>query len=149
MMRMPLQLNLRSPGREERGGLFFFYATHINRTSRNLRVRTRLGMAVKAVIFDAWGLVLKNNLKKSFIQFESSRGLPSNFLNESIRKSGSSMNLLYSGKINETDAQSRLEQEIASRGLKLSQNIDLIPFLKSIRSEIRVNGDVRDALQCG
>ena len=144
-LRACVQLCTSMHANSERGVPVFFPFLHTSIQEKKL---VCIGMAVKAVIFDAWSLVLKNNLSSAFINFESSRGLPKNFLNEMLRKSGCSMNLLYRGKINASDAQSRLEQEVASRGYKLSQNLDLVNFLTSIRSEIRVNGDVRDALQC-
>jgi hypothetical protein len=105
-------------------------------------------MAIKAVVFDAWGLVLKSNLASSFLQFEKAKGLPANFLRELGGKSGSSINLLYAGKIQVPEAHSRLEKEIISKGFKLSQDLDFTNFLNDFRSQIRVNGDVRDALQC-
>ncbi len=105
-------------------------------------------MALKAVVFDAWGLVLKSNLALSLSQFEKAKGLPVNFLRELGGKSGSSLNLLYAGKIQVPEAHSRLEKEISASGFKLSQNFDFTNFLKDFSSQIRVNGDVRDALQC-
>ena len=105
-------------------------------------------MAIRAVIFDAWGLVLKNNLNEKFLQFEKSKNLPSNFLSDLLGKAGSSMNLLYSGKIKLAEAQTLLEQEVSSRGLTVDPNLGFVSFLTDFRSQLRVNGDVRDALQC-
>ena len=110
----------------------------------------KIAHAFKGVVFGHWGVVATPQWSQHEEEWEAKNNIPVGTFRRLAGKQEGAMCDMLDGTIGTTEGGARLHSELSAEGIDLRalSNIDLTAQIRHLFQTARVNGDLRDALQC-
>lgn len=105
---------------------------------------------IKGVAFGCWDLVVKPLWAQHEQDWEMKKGIPAGTFRQLARKPGGTMRNMFDGHVGIQEGLPSLLKELSAEGIDVSSLMeeDVMTQVRNLVGSGRVNGDVRDALQC-